>query len=277
MKRVIYRIGKNQISCLEIGNKDQPMVLFLHGIPGSAEIWKETMEQVSTKGFYCIAPDLSGYGQTEIKENEYYSLLGNAKLFNRWLVEQNFNKIWLVAHDLGGAVAQLMLTDNSSLFEKITLSNVATANTYPVAAIAKLVKASRIGMFYWLALFGKFNSDKLYVSLKLFFVRNKTFSKNEFERIFFDGKFHQSKAIAKFQKMLAQLDNRYTVANMEKLKQVKLPVHLIWAMDDKFQSWELSGRILENTFPNVRVSHIQNCGHYLQLDAKDEYVSLLLS
>jgi pimeloyl-ACP methyl ester carboxylesterase len=277
MKRVKFKVGKNYISCLETGQKGKPTVLFLHGIPASAEIWRETMEKISSKGFYCLAADLAGYGETEINEHEYYSLLGNARLINQWLSEQDFKKIWLVAHDLGGAVAQIMLTDNPSLFEKVTLSNVATANTYPVPTISKLVKASKIGLFYWLAMLGKFSADKLYTSMKLFFVKNETFSKTEFNRIFFDGKFHKRKAVSKFQKMLALLDNRYTLENMEKLKKIKLPVHLIWAMNDKFQSWEVSGRILENTFTNVRISKIENCGHYLQIDANDEFVDRLLS
>jgi pimeloyl-ACP methyl ester carboxylesterase len=277
MNRVNYKVGKNTISCLEIGNKEQPVVLFLHGIPACAEIWQETMEKVSSKGFYCIAPDLSGYGLTEIKEAEYYSLKGNSKLLNHWLKQQNFENVWLVAHDLGGAVAQIMMTDNPSLFDKVTLSNVGTADTYPVPTISKLVKASKLGLFYWLAIFGRFKADKLYASMRLFFVRNNSFSKNEFVRIFFDGKFHISKSILKFQKMLARLDNRYTVENMEGLKRINLSVHLIWAMNDKFQSWEISGKILESTFSNVRVSKIENCGHYLQIDANDEFVKLLLS
>lgn len=277
MKRVNFKVSKNCISCLETGVKGQPIVLFLHGIPACAEIWRETMDKVSSKGFYCLAPDLSGYGQTEINEIEYYSLFGNAKLFNQWLSEQNFSKIWVVAHDLGGAVAQIMLTDNPSLFERVTLCNVGTANTYPVPTIARLVKASKIGLFYWLALFGRFNADKLFLGMKRFFVRNKSFSKNEFERIFFDGKFRKRKSVANFQKMLARLDSRYTVENMERLKDVKIPVHLLWAMDDKFQSWEVSGKILESTFSNFHVSKIENCGHYLQLDANDEFVTKLLS
>lgn len=277
MNRVNFKIGKNSISCLEVGKREQPMVLFLHGMPACAEIWRETMEKVSSKGFYCLAPDLSGYGSTEINETEYYSLLGNAKLLNQWLKEQNFKNIWLVAHDLGGAIAQIMITDNPFLFDKVTLSNVGTADTYPVPTIAKLVKASKIGLFYWLAVFGRFKAEKLYESMKRYFVRNNSFSNNEFERIFFDGKFHKSKSIVKFQKMLAHLDNRYTVENMEKLKGTKLPIHLIWAMDDKFQSWEISGKILESTFSNVRVSKIENCGHYLQIDANNEFVDTLLS
>lgn len=277
MKRVNYKVGKNTISCLEIGKKEHPKVLFLHGIPACAEIWQETMEKVSSKGFYCIAPDLPGYGFTEIKETKYYSLKGNAILINQWLEQQNFYKLWLVAHDLGGAVAQIMITDNPLLFDKVSLSNVATADTYPVATISKLVKASKWGLFYWLAIFGKFDANKLYSSMKHFFIRNKSFSKNEFERIFFDGKFHKSKSILKFQKMLTHLNNRHTVENMKELKKINLSIHLIWAMNDKFQSWEKSGKILEGTFKNVRVNKIENCGHYLQIDANDEFVNVLLS
>ena len=277
MNRVNYKIGKNTISCLEVGKREQPVVLFLHGIPACAEIWRETMEKVSSKGFYCLAPDLSGYGLTEINKTEYYSLLGNAKLLNQWLKEQKFGNIWLVAHDLGGAIAQIMITDNPLLLDKVTLSNVGTADTYPVPTIAKLVKASKMGLFYWLAIFGRFKAEKLYAGMKRFFVRNKSFSKNEFERIFFDGKFHKRKSAAKFQKMLARLHNRYTVENMEKLQGINLPVHLLWAMDDKFQSWEVSGKILESTLSNIRISKIEKCGHYLQIDANDEFVERLLS
>ena len=64
---------------------------------------------------------------------------------------------------------------------------------------------------------------------------------------------------------------------MDKLKSIDLPVHLIWAMNDKFQSWEISGQILEKTFSQVRISKIENCGHYAQVDANEEYVEKLLS
>jgi pimeloyl-ACP methyl ester carboxylesterase len=277
MKRVNFIVGKNNISCLESGKKGNPLILFLHGIPASAEIWRETMEKVSAKGFYCLAPDLAGYGLTDIKETNDYTLLGNAELLNKWLLQQNFEKTWLVAHDLGGAIAQIMITENVTLFGKVTLSNVGTADTYPIPTVERLVKASKMGLFYWLAIMGRFNSDQLYAGMRKFFVRNQSFSKDEFVRIFYDGKFHKSRLAKKFQMMLAQLNNRYTQENMDKLKEVNLPVHLLWAMKDKFQSWEISGEILYNTFPNVRVSNIDNCGHYLQIDANDEFVEKLLA
>lgn len=277
MNRVNYKIGNNTISCLEVGKKENPIVLFLHGIPACAEIWRETMEKISSKGYYCIAPDLSGYGLTDINETEYYSLNGNAKLFNCWLKEENFENIWIIAHDLGGAVAQLMITNEPSLFSKVTLSNVGTADTYPIPTISKLVTASKIGFFYLFAILGRFQSERLYLSMKKFFYRNKSFQKTEFERVFYDGKFHKSKSILKFQKMLGHLNNRHTIENMDRLKTIELPIHLIWAMNDKFQSWEVSGKILQDSFKNVRVSKIENCGHYIQIDANDEFVAALLS
>ncbi|WP_373497418.1 alpha/beta fold hydrolase [Aquiflexum sp.] len=277
MNRVNFKVGKNIISCIEAGDRGKPLILFLHGIPPCAEIWHETMQKISGKGFYCLAPDLAGYGKTEISESNNYSLLGNAQLLNQWLKEQKFDKVWLVGHDLGGAIAQLMLTDKHSNFEKVTLSNAGTADTYPVPEISKLVKASKIGLFYWLAHFGSFKADDLYKEMNNLFFRNKPIPCTDFERVFYDGKFHQREAIVKFQKMLKRLNNRHTVENMSKLKNIDVPVHLIWAMSDQFQSWESSGRILEKSFSNVRVSKIENCGHFLQLDANEEFVDKLLN
>jgi hypothetical protein len=48
-------------------------------------------------------------------------------------------------------------------------------------------------------------------------------------------------------------------------------------MNYKFQSWEIYGTILEKTFSDIRVSKIENCGHYLQTDTNDEFVEKLFS
>ncbi|MCG9875946.1 MAG: alpha/beta hydrolase [Leptospiraceae bacterium] len=277
MKRITYNIGKNQLSCLEHGEKSECVALFLHGIPANAEIWRETMEKLEKFGYYCIAPDLVGYGLSEIYDDNFFSLKGNAILLNKWLIDQKLQKVWLIAHDLGGAVAQLMITENPDIFERVTLSNVVTAATYPVSSVNKLIILSKLGLFYLFAKLGIFSSKKIYIQMRKIFINRKILTFNLFERIFYDGKFSTGKSSWKFQKMLKKLTNRYTLENMEKLKSISLPVHLIWAMNDKFQSWENSGTILENTFKNVRVTKINDCGHYLQLEKNDLYVKELIS
>lgn len=277
MKRRTHQIGKNIISFLEAGKAGNPTILFLHGIPASAELWREVMIQASERGYHCLAPDMAGYGGTVVKDKRAYTFPGTADLFITWLKELELENIWLVGHDLGGAVGQLMLTREESLFQKVSLCNVVTADTYPVPVIEKLIKAAKLGLFYWMARFGKFEMSKQYTGMKRVFVRNTSFSQDDFQRIFYDGKFHKPKMAAKFQRMLRSLSHSATLENMSDLAKVSLPVHLIWGMDDRFQPWEVAGKILEGTFSDVRVTQIENCGHFLQLDAAEEYVEALFS
>ncbi|MEM8896808.1 MAG: alpha/beta hydrolase [Bacteroidota bacterium] len=277
MERQTHQIGKNILSFLEAGKAGNPTILFLHGIPASAELWREVMIQATERGYHCLAPDMPGYGGTEVKDKAYYTFPETAELFITWLKELGLDDIWLVGHDLGGAVAQLMLTQKEALFLKVSLSNVVTADTYPVPVIEKLIKAAKMGLFYWMARLGRFEMGKQYKGMKRVFIRNTSFSQEDFQRIFYDGKFHSPKMAAKFQRMLARLNHSATLENMPALAKVSLAVHLIWAMNDRFQPWEVAGKILEKTFTSVKITQIENCGHFLQLDAPDDYVEALFS
>ena len=275
IERKYYRINNNTLSVLECGNTENPVIVFLHGIPASAELWRETIIKLSSKGYYCLAPDLSGYGETEINSNEYYNLTKFSELLISFFEQKQLRDIKLVGHDIGGGIAQILITKKENLFDKVILSNCITAKSWPISNVEKMIKASKIGLFYWLAILGKFHSKKLFESLSKSFYRNKL-TENDFNRIFYDGKFNKGKQVKKFQKMLKVLDNVHTSRNMELLSKTKLSVDLIWAMNDKFQPWSESGIKLESVFNNCRVFKINNCGHFLQIDAFEEYTELLL-
>ena len=43
INRKTYQIGKNKLSVLESGNEQNQVVVLIHGIPASAELWRDTM------------------------------------------------------------------------------------------------------------------------------------------------------------------------------------------------------------------------------------------
>lgn len=272
--RKYYKIENDTLSVLECGNLNHPVIIFLHGIPASAELWRDTMIEMSNKGFFCLAPDLSGYGETEIIHQENYELTKFSRLLVTFFKQKNLKNIQLVAHDIGGGIAQILVANNEELFKKVILSNCVTGSSWPIPSIQKMIKASKIGVFYWLAFFGMFKADKFYKTLSNSFY-NKKLSKKDFERIFYDGKFTKSSKIYKFQKMLKVLHNSHTSKNMEALQKINVPVDLIWAMKDKFQPWQKSGLELKSTIKHSQVFQISNSGHYLQIDAPNEYIALL--
>jgi len=276
IQRSTYTVQGNSLSVLEAGNSTAPIALFLHGIPASAELFREVIAQVSQQGWRCLAPDLPGYGHTQMADGTDYSVKGTAKFLNQWLQQEGFQNIWLVAHDIGGGVAQLMLTDNEDLFAKATLSNCITADTWPVPFIQRLINVAKMGMFAPMARWGMFKAHKLFDPLKQSFVHPEVLTDQNFKSVFYDGKFHAKGNRAAFQSLLKSLNPKDTLGNMDKLAQVQTPVHLVWAMKDPFQSWDKPGSILENTFANVKVTKIEDSGHFVPLDATEEYIKAIL-
>ena len=65
-KFINFEGGK--IHYLEVGKKDQPCVLFLHGASFKAQTWQDlgTLQLIAKKGYYALAIDLPGYGNSTV-------------------------------------------------------------------------------------------------------------------------------------------------------------------------------------------------------------------
>ncbi|KAI0402305.1 putative epoxide hydrolase [Xylaria palmicola] len=61
---VVYAGGDKKIHYLAAGPAHGPLVLFLHGWPGTAITWKPQLEALAGLGFRAVAPDMPGYGQS---------------------------------------------------------------------------------------------------------------------------------------------------------------------------------------------------------------------
>ncbi|CAK7348334.1 unnamed protein product [Dovyalis caffra] len=83
-----------------------PVILFLHGFPDLWYSWRHQLLSVSSLGYRCIAPDLRGYGDTEVPKNprEYtvFHIVGDLV----GLIDSlGIDKVFLVGHDWGAMVA----------------------------------------------------------------------------------------------------------------------------------------------------------------------------
>src|SRR4051812_45041608 len=55
----------------EAGHKDAPVILLLHGFPSSSHQYRNLIPHLSQK-YHVLAPDLPGFGFTEVPENRDY-------------------------------------------------------------------------------------------------------------------------------------------------------------------------------------------------------------
>ncbi|MDJ0762617.1 MAG: alpha/beta hydrolase [Myxococcota bacterium] len=268
-------IGDTKLSYLESGSHHKAVALFIHGIPASAELWRETLAITSVRGWHSIAPDLPGYGQTRLPAGGDYAIAGAARLLIQWLELAGHQDIWLIAHDIGGGVAQIMMTQATALFSRVTFSNVITADTWPVSSIAMLIWIAKRGLFKHMAGVGLFPNFIANKQLRRAVHDPDCLTRDRVSRIFWDGKATDKQGRIEFQRMLSALTPEDTMRNMEALRRVNLPVHLVWGMQDPNQPWDGPGRILRETFPTAKITQLPHAGHFLQIDSPGEYVDAI--
>lgn len=101
--------------CRTDGDKENELVLFLHGFPETSYMWKRLMSGISKNGFYCVAPNLRGYSKGACpKGKRHYSL---EKLVNDVLNISRFlnkPKFHLVGHDWGAAIGWKLVHDHQN-------------------------------------------------------------------------------------------------------------------------------------------------------------------
>ncbi len=82
-----------------------PSVLFLHGNPDSADIWDDVIKRLE-KHFRCFAPDLPGFGRSGPGSDFDCGFSSLGKFTGELVAALGLgDKIFLVAHDFGGAFA----------------------------------------------------------------------------------------------------------------------------------------------------------------------------
>lgn len=98
-------------------------VIFIHGNASSSVFWDETMKALPD-GFWGIAPDLRGYGDTEDK------LIDATKGFGDWVEDLQaltavlgIEKYHIIGHSLGGAFVFSMIAAESERVLSATLVN----------------------------------------------------------------------------------------------------------------------------------------------------------
>jgi 2-amino-4-hydroxy-6-hydroxymethyldihydropteridine diphosphokinase len=100
-----------------------PLVL-LHGWPETSRIWWRNIGPLAEADFDVVAPDLRGFGESEVAPDGYGDVASHsADLYALLRRELGFERITLVAGDLGGAVAQDFARRFPGFVERLVLFN----------------------------------------------------------------------------------------------------------------------------------------------------------
>ncbi|MCY4153962.1 MAG: alpha/beta hydrolase [Gammaproteobacteria bacterium] len=114
------RITVNTLTC---GDPAAEVILFIHGNLSSSVFWEQTMA-VLGDDFFCVAPDLRGFGATEpLKIDATLGLNDMAEDILALIAALKISRFHLVGHSMGGGVAMKMLLLRPDILHSVTLVN----------------------------------------------------------------------------------------------------------------------------------------------------------
>ncbi len=115
--------GPVRLAIETLGAPDAPPILFLHGFPEHRGAWRAIAKDLA-KDFYCILPDLRGYGASDKPDD--VSAYAIAALLTDVEALVNFagtGRIALAGHDWGGILAWWFAARFPDRIERLIIAN----------------------------------------------------------------------------------------------------------------------------------------------------------
>lgn len=280
VRRELHRVGRATLGALEVDGRrqDHEPVVLLHGIPAGAELWRGVLSELGDAGRSATAVDLPGYGRTAVAPGIDHSLPGAAELIAAWLRQRDTAPVWLVGHDLGGVVAQLLAVRHPDLVGRLTLGDCPVGgDTWPVPPI-RLLRALAIAGLYDLPVVTRLASAAVAGPLlRGAFADPSRLDRATLRRVFLDGKVTDGAERRAFARHLRALDPRQVAAIEHELADIRVPTQLIWGAEDPYLPFQTVGVRLRDSLPEPVVTVLDDAGHFAPLERPQAYVEALLT
>lgn len=260
------RTGPADVAYIEEGDAALPPALFLHGVTTNAALWQKVVKQISDR-VRCIAIDIPGLGDTEVSPFEDFTMPAVAELVVELLDRLGLNETTIVAHDHGGAIAQIMAATAPSRVRNLVLVDTVSHDHWPIPlqrqalriaripGTAELLRAGRLierSRTAWRVATGPlgfargyYNPDVIDADLIREYLRPYTSE---------DGR-------QRARRFLLAADSRSTVEILPRLRAYEGECRVLWGADDKFlsPSWGIQ---LAEEVTNGRFHLLPFCGHF---------------
>jgi pimeloyl-ACP methyl ester carboxylesterase len=260
----IVDLSAGPIELHELGPRDAPPLLFVHGALVSASLWAPLARALSDR-FRCILPTLPlGSHRLAMRDDAALDPTSLADLVIELAGALSLDRVTLVGNDTGGAISQLATVRHPARVERLFLTNCDALEVFPPPAYAYLKHVASLppasaAMAHLLAAFPRLGQLPLtWGSLA--------------RRIDTDDlrawitPLARDRAIRRdVAKVFRAVDARLTLDAAERLRTYAGPVRLFWGTRDPFFSLDLARRLAAHA-PDSRVHEIAGARTYVMLD-----------
>ncbi len=236
-------------------------VILIHGIPTNSLMWRDIIPQLA-KTRRVIAPDLLNYGQSAKPKSADVSINAQSHILVTLMDALGAPRADIVAHDIGGGVAQLMAVSHPEKVRKLVLIDSVCFDSWPIPEFEPLQKPeaeSEMSLNDFVSMMRAFMPNG---------VHNKSVMTDELIELYLapwsseDGK-------RAFFRNLRRLNKEYTQAISDELKNLPHHTLVLWGDKDPFQKPEYASRLAE-AIPDAELAWITDAGHWVIDEKPDE-------
>ncbi len=262
-----------------------PTIIFLHGFPEYWQTWQNQLSYFS-KDHHVIAPDLPGYNLSDKPQEVAFYQISNLVEFIATFIKtvSPTEKVHLVAHDWGGAIAWPLAAFHPQLIENLIIINAAHPSTFTREMITNPVQRDKSAYIHDLisedaeTLLSENNyqylSEKMMVSANVnIFTKNV---KEKYRQVWqrpgaVNGMLQYYRAMPQLAAVTAEteqknVDSTGPVISTSKMKipniRINVPTLILWGEQDQaFVKENLNG--VEHYIPDCTIERFANASHWL--------------
>jgi 2-hydroxymuconate-semialdehyde hydrolase len=252
-------INGHKIAFLEQGVGSP--VFLIHGIPTNNLMWRKIIPLLA-KRHRVIAPDLLNYGKSDKPNNADVSINAQSHMIVQLMDALGVHRADVVAHDIGGGIAQLIAVKNPERIRKLVLIDSVCFDSWPIPEFEPLqLPGADAGM-----------SLNEFVSMMRGFMPNGVYNKGIMSNDVIDRyiePWSTEDGKRAFFRNLRRLNNEYTQAITGELNKLPHQTLILWGDKDPFQKPEYAPK-LAKAIPNAELVWIKDAGHWLIDEKPDE-------
>jgi pimeloyl-ACP methyl ester carboxylesterase len=152
IRRMVIRDGL-ELAFIHEGAGGYPLLL-IHGWPETKRIWSRNVDPLAAAGFEVIAPDLRGFGDSDLASDGNYDLAAHARDLHALIHDVlKHDRCAVVAGDLGGAVLMDLALRFPRFVERACIFNTVTPllpDAYAAAGLVEVPRAVRLSTDYFI-------------------------------------------------------------------------------------------------------------------------------
>ncbi len=232
-------------------------ILFLHGVPDTAEIWSDVIDHLSTH-YRCLAPDLPGFGRSIAPKNFDCSLENRASFIHELVEASGIDgPINLVVHDHGGPYGLAWAIKHPEKVNRVVIINTLFHSQYRWHIWARIWRTP---------LLGELSAMAMNWPLFLWELRRGS-RKLSYEHIRHAYAFLSPMMKQMILRLYRATDPEVFIGWEDALLQLtaRVPTIVLWGDHDPYIPKQFA-----ECFGAQHVQHFSDCGHWLPKEASDE-------